>query len=66
MKFSLHAIRSLTPGKKSNGSGFSFRLEERAEKRREVVVETLKHIDIELHMIDINPILSFSSSSSQS
>lgn len=26
---------SLTPGKKSNGSGFSFRLEERAEKRRE-------------------------------
>lgn len=42
MKLCLHAIRSLTPRRKSNGFGFSFRLEERAEKRREVVVETLK------------------------
>jgi len=31
-------IRSATPsGRRSSGSGFSFRLEERAEKRKEVV-----------------------------
>jgi hypothetical protein len=50
MKICLHAIRSLTPRRKSNGFGFSFRLEERAEKRKEVVIESLKFIDIEFHI----------------
>lgn len=46
IKLCLYAIRSATPRRRSSGSGFSFRLEERAEKRKEVVAATLHPIDI--------------------
>lgn len=48
MKCCLCVIRSHTPCRRSSGSGFSFRLEERAEKRKEVVVETLQPIDFSI------------------
>lgn len=58
----LCVIRSATPCLRSSGSGFSFRLEERAEKRKEVVawIEPYSPIDLLLQMPkpDVNPILS--------
>lgn len=47
LNFCLYAIRSATPRRKSNGIGFSFRLEERAEKRKEVgIAATSQPVDV--------------------
>lgn len=44
----IYVIRSATPRQRNSCSGFSSRLEERAEKRKEVVAGTLHPIDVSI------------------